>query len=330
MPHTPRLYLGIDAGATKTHALIADEEGRVHGGGRAGPGNWEGVGLEGAYQAYNKALNQALAVNGLQVGELCGAGYALAGLDWPGDLARLEAVVARLGVPGPRVLVNDTFGALRAGTADGVGVVIIAGTGANVAGCNQRGERFRTYGEGPNFGDLGGAGDIVTLALRAVAMAHTGRNGPTALTERFCRLYDARDTIDLLEKILRGHAERPRAALAPMVFEVAAAGDAVAQEVIRHAGSEQGQNAAAVARRLGLSGTPFTLVLAGGVFRSQDPLLLEAILAPVRAESPAVQHVVLSTPPVVGAVLLAMEAAGITVTPALHERIAAQALANLP
>ena len=56
-----RLYLGIDAGATKTHALIADQDGHVWGGGLSGPGNWEGVGLEGAYQTYAQAMRQALA-----------------------------------------------------------------------------------------------------------------------------------------------------------------------------------------------------------------------------------------------------------------------------
>jgi N-acetylglucosamine kinase-like BadF-type ATPase len=30
-------YLGVDVGATKTHALIADESGRVRGFGRGGP-----------------------------------------------------------------------------------------------------------------------------------------------------------------------------------------------------------------------------------------------------------------------------------------------------
>lgn len=37
-------FLGIDAGATKTHALVADDSGHVLGLGQAGPGNWEGVG----------------------------------------------------------------------------------------------------------------------------------------------------------------------------------------------------------------------------------------------------------------------------------------------
>lgn len=146
------LYLGIDAGGTKTHALIADDEGQVRGLGHAGTGNWEGVGLEGARAAYETALTEALAQAEISVGQLSAAGYGLAGFDWPSDTARLQPVVQSLGVPGPWVLVNDTDVALRAGTDDGVGVVIISGTGTTVAGCNAAGERWRTFGCGEDLG----------------------------------------------------------------------------------------------------------------------------------------------------------------------------------
>ena len=40
-------FLGIDIGATKSHALIADENGCAVGFGQGGPGNHEVVGYEG-------------------------------------------------------------------------------------------------------------------------------------------------------------------------------------------------------------------------------------------------------------------------------------------
>ena len=42
-------FLGVDTGATKGHALIADEHGKAIGFGQGGPGNWETVGWEGAH-----------------------------------------------------------------------------------------------------------------------------------------------------------------------------------------------------------------------------------------------------------------------------------------
>jgi len=325
----PCFYLGIDAGATKTHALVADDAGHVRGLGQAGPGNWEGVGLEGAYQVYATAMEEALAEAGLQVSKLCAAGYGLAGMDWPGDEVRLGTVLDRLGVPGPRILVNDAYAALRAGTRSGYGVAAIAGTGTTVAGCNPQGQRFRTFGEGMGLGDIGGAGDIVFWALRAVAQAYIGRGRPTVLTERFLALYGLESFAELAEKLCRHEVEPPRPALAPMVFEAAEAGDPVAREVLSFVGHELGANVAAVARRLGLAGTAFELVLAGGVFRAQSRIFVSAVLDPVRAESPAVQPIILHTAPVVGSVLLAMQAAGLPVAPEVHDRLAAETRARL-
>ncbi|MDI7277688.1 MAG: BadF/BadG/BcrA/BcrD ATPase family protein [Anaerolineae bacterium] len=324
-PIEAQLYLGIDAGATKTHALVADRDGHVWGGGRSGPGNWEGVGLDGAYEAYAQAMQQALAAAGLSVTDLCGAGYALAGVDFPSDEPRLGSVVERLGVPGPRVVVNDTFGALRAGARRGYGVVVIAGTGTTVAGMDRHGRRFRTFGEGPMLGDLGGAGDIVSLAVRAVATAYTGRGQPTALTERLLRQYNLHDPLELIESLCRYQVGLPSADLAPLVFEVAEAGDEVARGIIRYAGSELGANAAAVARKLDLVGEAFDLVLAGGVFRSRSELLIGSLEAEVRAAAPHAETVLLDTLPVVGSVLLAMDAAGVEVTANARERLGREA-----
>lgn len=323
------LYLGVDAGGTKTHALIADGAGRVRGAGVAGPGNWEGVGLEGALAAYREAVEQALAEAGASVGQLAAGGYGLAGYDWPSDHARLDPLVQKLGVPGPRVLVNDSAVALRAGAEDGVGVVIIAGTGTTVAGCNPAGQRWRTFGEGNDLGDLGGAGDIARLALRAVARAYTGAGPATALTEVFVRHYGAKSAIEMLEWIVRGQAPRPTGALAPQVFAAAEAGDAVAEAIIREVGTALGGNAAAVIRRLEMGELRFPVVLAGGVFRSRSEALVAAIMAPVRAVAPRAHPRPLETLPVVGGVLLAMEAAGMDVTPAVHRRLAEEARERL-
>lgn len=40
LPDMTRFFLGIDIGGTKSHALIADEQGRAVGFGVGGPGNW--------------------------------------------------------------------------------------------------------------------------------------------------------------------------------------------------------------------------------------------------------------------------------------------------
>lgn len=316
-----RYYLGIDAGGTKTHALIADEHGRVVGGGQSGPGNWESIGLDGAYESYQRALDDALRAAGLARADLRAAGYALAGLDWQSDHGRLEPVVARLTVPGPRILVNDTFGALRAGSTSGCGVVVIAGTGSTIAGRNQHGAIFRTFGLGAIWGDFQGASGLAWGAARAIGHAYFGRGPATALTDAFLQVYGVADVPEMVERASRGEADWPNGRLAPLVFAIAAEGDAVAQQIVREAGEDLGLTTTAVARKLNLAAEPFDLVLAGGIFRSRSTLLVDALAAPVRAYAPQARVGVLDTPPVAGSVLLAFDAASAPVSPEAHARL---------
>lgn len=320
-------YLGIDAGGTKTLALIADAEGRVLGAGRAGTGNWEGVGLDGAYAAYAQAVAEALAAAGLRREQIAAAGYALAGMDWPSDEGRLTPLIERLGLPGPHALVNDAFAALRAGAPDNVGVAVIAGTGSTIAGRNRAGGTFRTFGLGALWGESNGASGLVLGAFRALGRSHFGSGPPTALEPRILAACGAPSVPALAERLSRGEAEWPRGTLAPLVLAVSDEGDAAAQAVVREAGAELGLNAAAVAQRLGLAGEPFALVLAGGVLATGNALLVESLLAVVREAAPGVRPLVLNAPPAVGSVLLAMDAAGAPVTPAAQARLEREAAA---
>jgi N-acetylglucosamine kinase-like BadF-type ATPase len=320
-----RYLLGIDAGGSKTHALIADLNGRVVGGGESGPGNWEGGGLDGAFAAYAQAIDDALHTAGITRNDIIAAGYALAGLDWESDVVRLESVIARLDLPGPYTLVNDAFGALRAGSADGCGVVVIAGTGSTVAGRNRSGATFRTFGLGMRWGDFHGAAGLVWEATRAIGLAWVGRGPATALSDAFVQAYGAADVPDLVERVSRGAAPPPDGRLAPLVFAAAEAGDEVACRIVRQAGEELGMTAGVVARKLALEHEAFAVVLAGGVFRARNRLLVDALTEQVHCCAPAARVALLEAPPVAGSVLLAFDAAGIPTSPALRARLLEEA-----
>ncbi len=325
-------FVGVDAGGTKTHALVADESGEVLGVGRAGPGNWEGVGLEGAQAALRQAIGEALTAAQTSPQDVTAAAYGLAGLDWPSDEARLRPLVEGLGLSGPAVLVNDTFVALRAGAREPWGVVIVAGTGTTVAGRNRRGEMARTLGLGYPFDDWGSAPDLAEAALHAVARAYTGRGPATTLSDRLVRVVGAADVADLLEGVSRWRYD-----LFPLVADVVQAlieeaegGDVAAHEIVRRAGRELGGGAITVIRRLSMEDEEFDLVLAGGLFRSATPLLLETLSETVRAVASGVRLVRLEVSPAIGGVLLAMDAVGWAVTPEVRRRLERGTLAELP
>jgi N-acetylglucosamine kinase-like BadF-type ATPase len=300
------IILGIDGGASKTHAVLADEQGRVRGVGRAGCSNWESVGLDGAQAAFEQAVGEAVAEAGIERQEIAAGGYGLAGLDWPSDEGRLAPVIAALGLSGPYVMVNDAFLPLRAGTADGVGLAAIAGSGATVAGRNRAGQTARSFGAGYPFTDWGGAGDIVREAVHAIAGAYKGLAPETALAGRMLAATGCADVAELLEKVMRWQVKLG-GGFAPQVFHAAHEGDAVAQSIVRRAGETIGANAIAVARRLEMLDTAFDLVTAGGVFSSRSDLLRDSLLETVHAQAPRVRLVHWQAPPVVGALLMALD-----------------------
>ena len=71
-----KYYLGVDIGGTKSHALIADENGQVIGFGRVGSGCWEGVGYDGLKRALENITDQALKMAGVKLDQVAGAGPA--------------------------------------------------------------------------------------------------------------------------------------------------------------------------------------------------------------------------------------------------------------
>lgn len=311
------LLLGIDGGGTKTHAVIAAEDGTVRGFATNGPSNWEVVGLRGAGDALRDAIEDAAGQAGCTLADITSAVFGLAGADWPSDVPRLESVIQPLGLGGARSVVNDSFIALRAGTAQPWGVVLIAGTGTVAAGRNREGESYRTLGLGELLGDWGSASDVSERAITAVANEYTGRGPATVLTGHLCRIAHVDSAAELLEQFSRGGEEAP--SVAPLVLEAAEEGDAAAREIVERAGIELGSSADLVARRLGLE-TGYDLVLAGGLFRSGSALL-ERLIAD---HAPGARLRRLLAPPVVGAVLMAIELTGATSAADVRERLSTQ------
>ena len=300
------IVLGIDGGASKTHAVLADGQGNVVGVGRAGCSNWEIVDLDGAKRALQKAIGQALADAGISAGQIDAAGYGLAGLDCPSDEGRLKPVVESLGIDASYALVNDAFLPLRAGTTDGIGLGAIAGSGTTVVGRNRDGKTDRSFGVGYPLTDWGGAGDIVTEAVHAVALAYRGMGPETSLAERLLRATKCADLAELFEKVMRWQLDLG-GRFAPQVFEAAHEGDVVAQSIVRRVGTSIGANAISVAGNLGMLDEAFPLVTAGGVFSSRSDLLNDSLLKAIRAKAPQAYLVYWDSHPVVGAMLLAFD-----------------------
>jgi N-acetylglucosamine kinase-like BadF-type ATPase len=134
--------------------------------------------------------------------------------------------------------------------------------------------------------------------------------GPaTRLSPAFIQYTGAKSLPDLLHGLTEGRLQ-VTAKAAPLVFEVAAAGDEAAREVIAWAGRELGEMAVTVVRQLDFQALEFDLVMVGSLFNGGS-MLIDPMRATILATAPGARLVRLSTPPVVGAVLLGMEQAGL-------------------
>lgn len=304
----PRYFLGVDIGGTKSNALIADEAGRAVGFGTGGAGNPEVVGYGGLARVLREITAQALSRAGLTVDRIAGAGFGIAGYDWPSQRATTLSAIEPLGVSAPMEVVNDTIIGLLAGSVEGWGIALVSGTGCNCRGWDRQRREGRALGIGEWMGEAAGAGELVEKAVQAVGREWTRRGPPTRLTPAFIGLTGARDIEDLIEGATTGRYWLTAEA-APLVFRVAAEGDPVARGIIEWAGRELGEMAAGVIRQLGFEALEFEVVLVGSM-HNRSPLLMERLRETVHAVAPGARFVPLTAPPVIGGVLLGMEQAG--------------------
>lgn len=314
-------YFGADVGSSKTALLIANEDGIIQGYGKSGPGNHEVVGYDGFFQALNDAAAQALKQAGISIQATAGAGFGISGYDWPSQEAPLRGAIARLGCPAPIKLVNDAILGLVAGAEAGWGLALVSGTGCNCWGWDQEQHVGRVTGFGQLLGEGAGSSDLVYRAMQLVAQAWTQRSQPTVLSDTFVEFTKSNDIEDLLEGFTSGRIHIDGSA-APLIFAAAEAGDAIAQELVNWAGCELGELAKAVIRQLGLQDQVFDIVLVGGMFAS-GPMLIEPLRATIQAFAPGARLVHLTVLPVVGAVLLGMQAAGMAITNDIRRNLAA-------
>ena len=313
-----RYFLGADIGATKTHTLIVDETGRALGFGESGPANHETVGYEGMFESMRNGLDQALRGAGLTKADIMGAGFGVAGFDWPSEYEDTDSTINRLGLNAKYKFVNDAVPGLVIGSDEGWGVVVVSGTGSNCRGWDRERKREgRVTGHGVLMGEGAGGTELMHRCMQLVGYAWSKRGPMTKLADAFIEHVGAKDLEDLIHGYTIG-AFPLGAEVAPIVFRVAEQGDEVARYLIHWAGYELGEMVNAVIRQLEFENLSFDVVMTGSMFEGGD-LLIAPMKETIHQLAPKARFVRLTAPPVLGAVVLGMEASGLEVTTAIRK-----------
>lgn len=300
-----KYFLGIDVGSSKTHALIADESGTCIGFGKASGGNHQSVGYDGLQEVIKKSFEQAREMSGVSIDQIAGAGFGVAGYDFPSDRESHLNAIGSLGLTCSLDVVNDGFNGLFAGTTHGVGVNVTAGSSNNCRGRGKDGKVGRIVGNGIQFGEFGGGLEITMRALQMANHAMIHRRPPTILTQILINAAGAKDEMDLMEGISNNYYHLfPYTAVE--IIQAAKDGDEAAREIIQWAGEELGWLAVSVARQIDMDDKEVEIIQSGSVFEAGDIIAIP-MREVVLMHCPKAKIIRLDGPPVVGAVLLGME-----------------------
>jgi N-acetylglucosamine kinase-like BadF-type ATPase len=301
-------FVGGDVGGTKTHVVIADEEGRIAGFSHSGGGNHETVGFEGFARVVGEAFNQAVVTADITIDQISGAGFGIGGYDWESQRKDHLKALSKLGIKAPIEIVNDAILGLLAGSEKGWGIAVVSGTGCNCWGWDKERKHIgRMTGLGTLMGEGAGASELIHKAAQAVSHEWSKRGKATALTPAFIKQTGAKDLNDFVEGYSLGRVDLGPA-VAPLVFTAAEAGDEIAQSLIRWAGTELGEMVNAVARQLDFQDLDFEVIMIGSMFQN-GTALTQPMQETIQSVSPGAYLKRLTVPPVAGGVILAMEVA---------------------
>src|SRR2546421_2550691 len=316
--------LGVDGGNTKTIALVASLDGTILGAGRGGCGDiynapagtrWPDS-ASAAVANIEYAVTSALEEAGIGASDLITGVFNMAGADWPEDFAYLQAALEERGFGRTIAVQNDAMGVLHAGSSDDTGVSVVCGTGAATGA---RAPDGRYWHSSVWQDQVQGSSMMAQKALDAVYLAELGIEHPTSLSARFLDFFNLETVEEMLHLFTgRVHQHTHRIDhLTPLLLDEAQAGDEITTRIVLWHGNMLGKYALAAARKVGIEGTAFTLVLAGGVFRHPSQLLPDAIIDCVRTTSPLVRPTRCRFEPIVGVLFTALDAARLAIDDAL-------------
>ncbi len=295
------LYLGIDAGGTKTDCAVsngAELLGQVTGASCKLARVGEKKARENLHTMIRCACDAARVLPE-DVQHVC-IGMAGASLpeavSWAQDTIREVIHDATIYVAGDHIIAH------RAAFGTSHGVLVVSGTGSIAFGRNQMGETARAGGWGPNVSDEGSAFWVGKQAV-AAALHSYDRGSGNGLLPMIAQCWD----IAPEEVVRQANASEPRfPELAIPVVAAAEKGDAIARDIAERAAQALAALAASVIRRLWPKAGVVPVALAGGVLQG-SALMRQCFKDAMKTEQPEAAVSFAFVRPVLGALEIAAQ-----------------------
>jgi len=262
------ILIGVDGGGSKTRVLVGGDAGNELGRAEAGRSAVRPGEAKQSARVIAEVVREALAASVMPGAAepkvlYCG----VAGVGREVERRALQSSLEEYELAETVIVEGDGPIALFDAFADGPGILIVAGTGSSAFRRSPSGQTARCGGWGPNIGDEGSGAWIGRRALGIVSAATDGRERETALVGAILTATQLSEPAELIPWAAAADV-RMLAALAPVVFSSASAGDARANSLVTLAAEELVVHVRALAVNLfGDERASVPVAMSGGLFR---------------------------------------------------------------
>ncbi|MCX8056304.1 MAG: hypothetical protein N3F03_01680 [Ignavibacteria bacterium] len=303
-----KYVIGIDGGATKTTAVLADLNRNIIAEKSSGPANFLIIGTDKVAKTISDLIldlcNEA-EVNIQNIEAIC---MGLTGAGREEDAEKIKNAVLDYWQKNYAnqiknlIVTSDARIALEGAFSGRPGIILIAGTGSIIFGKDRMGQLYRVGGFGRYIGDEGGGYSIGRLGLQTLAKFFDGRGPETKLYYRLKDILNINTAEDLINKVYKENLDF--ATIAPFVIQCAEEGDEPCREILRREAEELVLHIKAIKDKIKVRTVYISFI--GGLLTGENyysKLLRKIILQKIEG----VNVILPEHPPAYGAVLLAME-----------------------
>jgi N-acetylglucosamine kinase-like BadF-type ATPase len=321
--------IGVDGGGTKTDCFIFDLSGIIRAHVRGGCTNHEGFpgGMEQLSVVLSGLISDCAAKAGIAVDDISSGVFGMSGVDVLSQKQAVERMVNQIGIAAPRVF-NDSFLGIKAAIQEGYGICLVNGSGNTVGGIDRRGQWLQVGGNGEISGDEGGGYYIARKVIRAVYNELFRCGSKTSMTPKLLELLEIDEPLLFMEmiysKYMAGHISATQ--LLKLLFDAANEKDAEASVMLEYIGHNMALSCAGCISRLDFDEQVSVVLVGSVILKADNPIMMDTL----KNELPLMTgkeicFVPLAVPPAAGAVLWALEVAGIpTAAESLRKKVISQ------
>jgi N-acetylglucosamine kinase-like BadF-type ATPase len=259
--------LGIDGGGSRTRALLCDPSGQIIGQGLSGGTNPRVSSATELKAHLQKAIEQATQT--IDCSKILAAHFGLAGTGDSQARTKVKAITKELLCEQTTITIgHDLEIALAGGLGSNTGIVLVAGTGSACYGRSCDGRSASCGGWGDLVDDAGSGSWIGLRALQDCIRQTDGRLPESPLKQAVMDFLKI-DHMNAFKARIHdsGLSRSERARLAPIILDLASAGDEISLAIVAEAVDTLCCCVLSTSRQLGIKAP--TILLAGGLLENR-------------------------------------------------------------